>query len=234
MLINLAFYMLIFQYTPMIGAGTGWGKYEFFVFFATGLLINSLVQTLFMTNARRAERPDPHRHARLRPAEADRHPVLVSLRRIDWSSLAQFRLSGWCCCWLRAGAAATTCPGPVGDGALPASTSLCGVADLLQPDDRPGGGQRVAGPEPDALDFWFYITNFSRYPMEIYAGPLGTPLRRVFTFIIPVLVVVNVPARLVVRPLRPQTLGTGSCRRSPCWPRWPAWPSRAGSSSGPW
>ena len=55
------------------------------------------------------------------------------------------------------------------------------------------------------LDFWFYITNFSRYPMEIYAGPLGTPLRWSFTFIIPVLIVVNVPARLLVWPLRPET-----------------------------
>ena len=44
-------------------------------------------------------------------------------------------------------------------------------------------------------DFWFYITNFSRYPMEIYHGPVGTPLRWLFTFIMPVLVVVNVPAR---------------------------------------
>ena len=26
-------------------------------------------------------------------------------------------------------------------------------------------------------DFWFYITNFSRYPMEIYRGTVGTPLQ---------------------------------------------------------
>ena len=28
------------------------------------------------------------------------------------------------------------------------------------------------------FDFWFYITNFSRYPMEIYQRRVGTPLRR--------------------------------------------------------
>jgi ABC-2 type transport system permease protein len=55
------------------------------------------------------------------------------------------------------------------------------------------------------LDFWFYVTIFSRYPMEIYNGPWGTPLRRAFTFLIPVLIVVNVPARLLVRPLSPQS-----------------------------
>src|SRR5262249_47997669 len=51
-------------------------------------------------------------------------------------------------------------------------------------------------------DFWFYITNFSRYPMEIYAGPFGYPLRMAFTFLIPVLVVVNVPARLLALPMQ--------------------------------
>ena len=51
MLINLGFYTLIFHYTPAIGAGTGWEKYQFFLFLSTGLLINSLVQALFMTNA---------------------------------------------------------------------------------------------------------------------------------------------------------------------------------------
>ena len=37
--------------------------------------------------------------------------------------------------------------------------------------------------------------------MEIYEGTWGTPLRQVFTFVIPILVVVNVPARFMVKPL---------------------------------
>ena len=53
-------------------------------------------------------------------------------------------------------------------------------------------------------DFWFYITNFSRYPMEIYRGTIGGPLQWAFTFIVPVLVVVNVPARLLAKPLAAQ------------------------------
>ena len=51
------------------------------------------------------------------------------------------------------------------------------------------------------LDFWFYITTFSRYPMEIYSGPWGRPLRLVFTYVIPILIVINVPARLLVKAL---------------------------------
>ncbi len=33
----------------------------------------------------------------------------------------------------------------------------------------------------------------------------GDPLRWLFTFIVPVLIVVNVPARIVAQPLRPET-----------------------------
>jgi ABC-2 type transport system permease protein len=53
-------------------------------------------------------------------------------------------------------------------------------------------------------DFWFYLTNFSRYPMEIYWRSWGWSLWGVFTFLVPVLVVVNVPARLLAKPLAPR------------------------------
>lgn len=55
------------------------------------------------------------------------------------------------------------------------------------------------------LDFWFYITIFARYPDSIYSGtPLGEMIRFSFSFIIPILLVVTVPARelmaMVIRP----------------------------------
>ena len=40
--------------------------------------------------------------------------------------------------------------------------------------------------------------------MEIYNGRFGTPLRMACTFVIPVLIVVNVPARIIARPIDPQ------------------------------
>jgi ABC-2 type transport system permease protein len=57
------------------------------------------------------------------------------------------------------------------------------------------------GRNQSLYDFWFYITNFSRYPMEIYEGPFGSPLRFVFTYFIPILVVINVPAATLAKPL---------------------------------
>jgi ABC-2 type transport system permease protein len=57
------------------------------------------------------------------------------------------------------------------------------------------------GRNTSIYDFWFYITTFSRYPMEIYQGNVGDWIRRIFTFVLPILVVVNVPARMLAKPL---------------------------------
>jgi ABC-2 type transport system permease protein len=80
---------------------------------------------------------------------------------------------------------------------------LCGVAILYSLMIALASTSIWLGRNQNLYDFWFYITNFSRYPMEIYQGPIGDALRRLFTFLIPVLVVVNVPARLLALPLRP-------------------------------
>ena len=194
MLLNLAFYLLIFRYTDSIGENTGWGRYQFFVFFATGLMINSLVQTFFMTNV--DELTDLIRTGGLdflllKPIDTQ---FLVSLRRVEWSSLSNFAWAG----------AAGLCPGATGLSAGPApGRALPGLSglrhgDLLQPDDRAGVGHGLDGPQPDALRFLVLHHDLLRYPMEIYRAA-GRPLRMFFTFVIPVLIVVNVPARMLVR-----------------------------------
>ena len=38
-MMNVGFYLLIFEYTSQIGVGTGWGRYEFFVFLATTMFV---------------------------------------------------------------------------------------------------------------------------------------------------------------------------------------------------
>ena len=78
---------------------------------------------------------------------------------------------------------------------------VCGVAILYSLMIVLAATSVWLGRNQTLYDFWFYITNFSRYPMEIYGGPFGGPLRFAFTFVVPVLVVVNVPARLLAKPL---------------------------------
>ena len=200
-LINLAFYTLIFHYTPAIGAHSGWEKYQFFLFLSTALLINSLVQALFMTNADELSelvRTGTLDFALLKPIDTQ---FLVSLTRIEWSALGNLvvglGLMGYSMGKLH------YLPGPV-QVVLYLLYVLCGVAIYYSLMITLAATSVWLGRNQSLFDFWFYITNFSRYPMEIYHGPWGTPLRRVFTFCIPVLVVVNVPARILVWPMNPQ------------------------------
>ena len=193
---NLGFYALVYQFTPDIA---DWGKYEFFVFIATTMFINSLVQAFFMPNMQELSelvRTGGLDFALLKPVDTQ---FLISLQRVNWSSLGNFfvallllfyalpridtlQLSVW---------QYVLYPLYLGLGVLILYSVMIALAAT----------SIWLGRNQSLYDFWFYITNFSRYPMEIYEGSWGTPLRNIFTFVIPVLVVINVPARLMAKPL---------------------------------
>jgi len=200
MMMNLGFYVLIFQYTPMIGRGSGWGKFEFFAFIATTMMINSIVQAFFMPNAEEFSeliRTGGLDFALLKPIDTQ---FLVSLHRIHWSSLANF---GFAILLLGYALARIDYRPPLPQVFLFGFYLLCGVAVLYSLMIGLAATSVWLGRNQSLYNFWFYITNFSRYPMEIYRGNLaGDVLRNFFTFIIPVLVVVNVPARLMVIPMK--------------------------------
>ncbi len=201
---NLGFYTLIFHYTPMLGAGTGWGKYQFFLFLATTLLVNSVVYAFFMRNAQEISelvRNGTLDFALLKPIDTQ---FLVSLQRVEWSSLANFAVGLGLMAYSLTQVDYT--PGPIQFLLYPLYVA-CGVAILYSLMVSLAVSAVWLGRNQTLYNFWFYITNFSRYPMEIYRGTFGDPIRWLFTFILPVLVAVNVPARLLVRPLDPRTPG---------------------------
>jgi len=201
-LMNLGFYLLVFRFAPSIGARTGWEQWPFFAFLATGLLINSAVHALFMVNADELSeliRTGNLDFVLLRPIDTQ---FVVSLTRIDWSALGNF-----CVGLVLLGTALVRMnyvPGVL-ECLLYAFFVVCGVAIYYSLMIALAASSVWLGRNLSLLDFWFYITTFARYPMEIYQGRFGTPLRAAFTWVIPVLVVVNVPARLLVQSVRPST-----------------------------
>lgn len=203
-LMNLGFYVLIFQYTDELGHGTGWGKYEFFLFLATTLLVNNISQGLFLVNADELSeqiRTGTLDFALLKPMDTQ---FLVSLTRIEWSAVGPLS----CGLGLLVYALFRMEYVPTAlQTALYLVYLACGVAIYYSLMIALAATSVWLGRNTSLLDFWVYITIFARYPMEIYRGPWGSPLRLAFTFIIPVLLAVNVPARLLVRPLAPQALG---------------------------
>ena len=168
-LINLGFYTLIFHYTPAIGAGTGWEKYPFFLFLATALLINSLVQSLFMTNADELSelvRTGMLDFALLKPIDTQ---FLVSLTRIEWSSLGNFvvglGLMGYSMYELH------YLPGLVQIVLYPLYVA-CGVAIYYSLMIAMAATQRVAGPQPDPVRFLVLHHEF----LPLSDGDLRRPL----------------------------------------------------------
>ena len=198
---NVILYLQVFRFTNSIGKNTGWEQYQFYVFFATGLIMNSVMQTFFMTNI--DELTDLIRTGGLdfillKPIDTQ---FMVSLRRIEWSSLANLvaglAILGYSLAHL------AHLPGLL-QGLLYGVYLICGIAIYYSLMITLGASTIWMGRNLTLYDFWFYIITFSRYPMEIYTGRVGRPLRSLFTFVIPVLIVVNVPARMLVRPLEKQ------------------------------
>lgn len=196
MLMNLGFYIVIYNQTSTI---EGWNKYEFFVFIATTMFVNSLVQAFFMENAEELSelvRTGGLDFALLKPIDTQ---FLVSLRKMNWSSLGNF-----CLAMVLMAYAVPRIDGlhlTVWQVALYPLYIVLGVLILYCVMITLAATSIWLGRNQSLYDFWFYITNFSRYPMEIYSGTWGTPLRQLFTFIVPILVVINVPAHLIAKPL---------------------------------
>lgn len=207
-LMNVGFYLILFQYTDTIGEGSGWDRDKFFLFIATTWFINSLVQAFFMPNAEEFSeliRTGGLDFALLKPIDTQ---FLISFRKVDWSALSNF-LAGFVIAIVSLRNLAVREVNPM----VPSAGSVilyivfiaCGVAIMYSLMICLSATSVWLGRNQTLYNFWFYITNFSRYPMEMYNRGWGKPLYGLFTFVVPVLLVVNVPARLLAKPIDPRT-----------------------------
>jgi ABC-2 type transport system permease protein len=200
---NLGFYLLVFQHASMIGKDTGWGRWEFFVFLATTWIVNSIIEMFFMNNCEefseliRTGRLD---FALLKPIDTQ---FLISLQRIEWSAVPNF-ITGVALLGLsvlRLSQAEDPITITPWIALLYVMYMGCGVVIMYSLMISLAATSIWLGRNQSLYEFWFYITNFSRYPMEIYRGTYGLPLQLTFTYILPIMLVINVPARLVAQPL---------------------------------
>ena len=206
-LMNVGFYLILFQFTDTLGAESGWDRDKFFLFLATTWFINSIVQAFFMPNAEDFSeliRTGGLDFALLKPIDTQ---FLISFRKVDWSSLSNFA-AGIVIAFISLRNLAIRETNPMTPTIMEVSLYLIfvslGIAIMYSLMICLSATSVWLGRNQTLYNFWFYITNFSRYPMEMYNRGWGRPLYGLFTFVIPVLLVVNVPARILAKPLDPR------------------------------
>jgi ABC-2 type transport system permease protein len=202
---NFVLFKIIYQFTPSIGPESGWQENEFFIFLGTVWIINGLIQLMFMANFDEFSemiRTGGLDFALLKPVDTQ---FLISFPKMNWAQLPNIMLG----VVLVITSLVSLIRDPGSDlnfawWTLPAYLFFvfCGVVIMYSVMIALASTSIWLGRNQNLYDFWFYITNFYRYPMEIYQrGGIGWALWGTFTFIVPILVVSNVPARVLANPL---------------------------------
>jgi ABC-2 type transport system permease protein len=201
-LMNFGLFKIIYGHANTIGAG--WGQSEFFVFLGTIWIINSIVQTFFMANAQEFSeliRTGNLDFALLKPIDTQ---FLISFPRITWAQVPNGFLGlALIVYYVNQMAMDSEKALVINAGTIFAFCVLvaCGAVVMYSVMIVLASTSIWLGRNQQLHSFWFYITNFYRYPMEIYqTNMIGWTLWGFFTFIIPVLVVSNVPARVLAQP----------------------------------
>jgi ABC-2 type transport system permease protein len=195
--ILLVFYWKLFENTKTIA---GWSRSEYFFFVGCHYALAGIVETFFLSNCTEfAElvRSGGLDQYLLKPIDEQ---FLISCRWIDWSTMPNI-LQGIGIMI----AALVVMDWPFDPLRLLLFLVLfaCGCAlaysFLLMLSSTAVWLVR----NQSLMEMWWLFTTLMRYPREIYRGSWATPFGWVFTFILPVLVVVNVPAHTMVKTFDP-------------------------------
>lgn len=189
-------YVLFDLIYRQVNAINDWSRPEYFGFMATGMLVNALVEAFFMPNCAQFSeliRTGNLDFALLKPIDTQ---FLVSCEKMDLAMISQLLMAGGLLCYA------------VGEaGRLPSGMTVALYLALVVAAVSFFYNLMIAlactsiffGRNQGLLEFWFYITIFARYPSSIYSGtPSGEVIRFVFSYVLPILLVVTVPARVLM------------------------------------
>ena len=185
----------------------GWNEYQYFAFMATGMLINALIESLFMPNTANFSeliRTGNLDFALLKPIDTQ---FLISFEKMDLAMLNQVLLSVGLLVYALSNLPVGVEVSLVGV-ALYVLFVVAGVTIFYSLMISLASTAIWFGRNQSLYDFWFYITVFARYPRSIYqtepASVAGSLILFTFTFVVPILVVVTVPARVLLGTLEHQ------------------------------
>jgi ABC-2 type transport system permease protein len=176
----------------------GWSEPAYLFFVGCYFALQGLIETFFLENCNDFAdlvRSGDLDFILLRPIDEQ---FLVSLRHVDWSTAPNVVLG---CGVMGMALAQLGEPVPVGRVLVFLATFGCGVAlaysFLLLLSSTSVWLLR----NQSMYEVWWLFTSLMRYPREIFAGRWAAPVGWFFSFVVPVMLVANVPARVLVRML---------------------------------
>lgn len=196
---QITLFEIIFRNVPEIN---GWTREQYFAFMATGMLINAIVEAFFMPNCANFSeliRTGNLDFVLLKPIDTQ---FLVSCEKVQLAMINQvlFALAFL-------GYALYGIGEPISVFQVVAYVTFVavGVAFFYSLMIALASTSIWLGRNQGLYDFWFYITVFARYPRSIWDGTdpsrleAGELLQGAFTWVVPILLVVTVPATLIAK-----------------------------------
>jgi ABC-2 type transport system permease protein len=187
----LVFYQTIFTSTNLVA---GWDKHQYLFFVGCYYAMEGLIETLFLENC--SELADLVRSGNLdlyllKPLDEQ---FLITCRKIDWSTAPKVLIGGAVMAHALVGMGWTFNILHVLAFLL---LFLCGNAlaysFLLMLTSTSIWFVR----NQSLMEMWWLLTTVMRYPRQIYSGGWAGALGAFFWYILPVLLVINVPASMV-------------------------------------
>lgn len=190
--ILLVFYRTVFAQTPDVA---GWSEAEYLFFVGCYFALQSVVETFFLSNFNdfaELVRTGELDFVLVQPIDEQ---FLVSCRGIDWSTVPSFLLGVFVMSMALFEMGEPVAPGRI---LLFLLTFGCGVALAYSFLLLLASTSVWLLRNQSLYEVWWLVTSLMRYPREIFSGGWA-PVAWFFTFVIPIMLVANVPARVMVR-----------------------------------
>jgi ABC-2 type transport system permease protein len=187
--ILIIFYRTVFTKTSVVA---DWTEAEYLFFVGCYFTLEGLMETFFLSNCSEFAnlvRSGDLDFYLLKPIDEQ---FLVTCRDLDWSTVPNI-LMGLSVAGVALGQLGWTFD--VGQAALFVLLFLGGVAIAYSFLVLLTASAVWLVRNQSLFEMWWLFTSLMRYPREIFAGPWATPLGWFFTFVVPILLVINVPAR---------------------------------------
>ena len=200
--ILLAFYETVFGRTKTLLAG--WSKQEFLFFVGCFFALNGLIETFFLENCNdfaELVRTGDLDFLLLRPIDEQ---FLITCRKVDWGTGPNVLMGA-----AVMGIAMTRLHWAFDPVRILAffATFACGTAIAYSFMLVLTAFSVWMVRNQSLMEMWWLFSSLARYPKEIFLGSRAEPLGFLFTFILPILLVANVPSNAMVRSLDPPMVG---------------------------